>query len=276
MWMWPLAYGGPSCRMNGSAPSALLQRLAVDVDLVPEREPLGLACSEVRPHRELGLRQVHRLLVVVAPRRSIPLRPVCCGHTKRRTRPTFCRDEARLESRSAVPPSLRRDPLRGPCAPLGRPVTGASVEAYCDRRDFGGVRSEADGVIFGVSRHRGLALSPLAAGGLGGAYSSPSSPLSFLRAHARWLDYAAAPSGGSNPPLDPRGARPAPAGIKCLVDRVPVRRLPQSTRSPNSLESPVRHVVSVVDDHQSGYGNLQATSAARHIRHGSSFGSYRE
>ena len=53
-------------------PLVLLEQLTVDVVLVPVLEPLGLVLGEAGPHRELGLGQVHRLLVLVCHLVSFP------------------------------------------------------------------------------------------------------------------------------------------------------------------------------------------------------------
>lgn len=53
-------------------PLVLLEQLAVDVVLVPVLEPLGLVLGEAGAHRELGLGQVHRLLVLICHLVSFP------------------------------------------------------------------------------------------------------------------------------------------------------------------------------------------------------------
>jgi len=63
-------------------------------------------------------------------------------------------------------------------APLGRPLTGASVRAYSPASYAPcSFRSKAGGVIFGRVLHRGLSLFPLASWAGVPAYSSPSSPV---------------------------------------------------------------------------------------------------
>ena len=57
-WMWPLAYGGPSCSTNFGAPAALRADLPVEVHRLPAGERFRLGRLQVRLHRKIGARQV--------------------------------------------------------------------------------------------------------------------------------------------------------------------------------------------------------------------------
>ncbi len=92
-----------------------LERAAVDIDLIPEPQPLGLPRGQAGPHRELRLRQVHRALVV-----DRVGHPRASSHTTRRrrrpkrtkrARPHLGRSAPPVRSHSAVPPSLRQNPV---------------------------------------------------------------------------------------------------------------------------------------------------------------------
>ncbi len=74
-----------------------LQRATIDVVLLPEPQPLGLAGAEIGAHRELRAREIHRALVVLLL--AHPTGPLTVDHpsgaTRRRARPRLGRSAPR-------------------------------------------------------------------------------------------------------------------------------------------------------------------------------------
>ena len=64
MWIWPFAYGGPSCRTKRGPAAARLADPRVQAGLVPTRDGRRLGHRQVRLHREVRSRKVERLFPV--------------------------------------------------------------------------------------------------------------------------------------------------------------------------------------------------------------------
>ena len=133
---------GPVVEHERYAVPRLLEGRAVHIDLVPEAQPVRFTGTQVRAHRKLRLREVHRALVVLLLRHRLPgpLTVNHCLNTKKHARPHLGRSVPLLRSHSAVPPSLRTS---YEAAPLGRPITGTHRRRLLDPP--GVVRVEAPG-----------------------------------------------------------------------------------------------------------------------------------
>ena len=132
---------------------AAFDRATVDVHFVPAREPLVLTSRQIGAHREVGLRQVHRRLVVVTHGWILSS---CGSHaanirfepfhgTKKARRPLYLPGRSASRVSSAVPPSLRRAHCSRATRLLGNGSDPSKPTAPAPAPE---VRSEAAEVIF--------------------------------------------------------------------------------------------------------------------------------